>query len=69
MPEAINSQQIPVVNDVYAVLSFTKSPTYPVYTRSFNKVDGFLSYVGGLVSTIIILFFILSAYAGIAFYL
>jgi hypothetical protein len=66
-PQRFNSQTIPIVNDLYAEVIFTKSSTYPVYTRSFNKIDDFLSYVGGLVSTALLLFFIISSYSATAY--
>lgn len=42
---------------------FTKSSTSTIFTRSFNKVDDYFSYVGGLVGTVLLFFFILSGYS------
>lgn len=47
----------------YAQINFVKSSTSTTYTRSFNKIDSFLSYVGGLVGTTLIIFFVLGAYS------
>jgi hypothetical protein len=69
LPQMFSAQAIPIVNDVYAQISFTKAATFPVYTRSFSKVDDYLSYVGGLVSTVLLLFFILSAYSSFSYLL
>ena len=43
-------------------LNLMKSPTVTTYKRSFNKVDSYLSYVGGLVGTVISLIFIMEFY-------
>ena len=41
---------------------FGKSPESTTYERSFNKIDAYFSYVGGLVGTIIGLIFIMEFY-------
>ena len=46
----------------YAQISFNKATFTTSYTRSFNKVDNYFSYVGGLIGTIIGLIFILNLY-------
>lgn len=69
LPQMFNAQAIPIVNDVYAQITFTKAATYPIYTRSFNKVDDFLSYVGGLVSTVLLIFFTFSNYSSFLYLL
>ena len=46
----------------FAELYFAKSSTITTYERSFNKVDAYFSYVGGLVGTIIGLIFIMEFY-------
>ena len=46
----------------YIEVVFEKEPTVTTYDRSFNKVDTFFSYVGGLIGTIIGLIFILGCY-------
>jgi len=43
----------------YMDLIFTKEPTTTTYSRSFNKVDNYFSYVGGLIGIIIGLIFIM----------
>ena len=43
-------------------LYFRKSPATVTYTRSFNKIDAYFSYVGGLVGTILGLIFIMEFY-------
>jgi hypothetical protein len=63
MPEQFNTKAVPVVNDVYAQISYTKAATFPVYSRSFSKVDDFFSYIGGLVSIILVLFFFVGTYS------
>ena len=46
----------------YSSIIFKKSSNVVKYTRSFNKVDSYLSYVGGLVGTIITLVFFMGKY-------
>ena len=46
----------------YAQVMFSKGASTTTYTRSFNKIDAYFSYVGGLVGTIIGLIFILNNY-------
>lgn len=48
-------QTIPyqVTGDLYASYYLLKSSTSISYLRSFNKLDSFFSYVGGLVGTIL----------------
>ena len=45
-----------------AEIVFNKAAKSTKITRSFNKIDSYLSYVGGLVGTIIGIFFIMSFY-------
>ena len=41
---------------------FAKSSDFTIYERSFNKIDTYFSYVGGLVGTIIGLIFVMEFY-------
>ena len=43
-------------------ITFKKSSNLVKHTRSFNKVDTYLSYVGGLVGTIVTLVFFMGKY-------
>lgn len=45
-----------------AQINFNAAAKSSTITRSFNKIDEYLSYVGGLVGTIIGIFFIMSFY-------
>ena len=56
MPQTIATGQ------PYAVVTFRKSYESVIYKRSFNKVDTYFSYVGGLIGTIIGLIFIMGPY-------
>ena len=49
-------------NSKYAEINFLKSSVSTLFHREFNKVDTYFSYVGGLVGTMIALFFIMSFY-------
>ena len=42
-----------VVTTKYASFFMMKSSTKTTYQRSFNKIDEFFSYVGGLIGTIL----------------
>lgn len=58
---------IPVLADTYALIHFEKSSTYTSYTRTYQKLDTLLAYVGGLIGTILGLIFILHSYNEICF--
>ncbi len=45
-----------------AEVRFMKSTSSTTHSRSFNKIDTYFSYVGGLIGTIIGLIFIMSKY-------
>lgn len=62
-PERFIAKVAPVVADNYAQFRFIKASNYRIYTRSFNKVDDFFSYVGGLISVIIVFFFFVGCYS------
>lgn len=50
------------VTDTYATFYLYKSATSIAISRSFQKLDDVLSYIGGLFGTIIMLFFLISSY-------
>lgn len=52
----------PVINDLYASVSLRKSSTVTTYNRSFKKIDELFSYIGGLVGTVMMAFFIVQSY-------
>ena len=54
--------QTPAPGQYVLDVRFNKSPKLTTYTRTFNKVDEYLSYVGGLIGTIIGLMFLLGKY-------
>lgn len=54
-------------NKPYTEIVFNKNPLTTTYTRSFNKVDTYFSYVGGLIGTIIGLIFILNNFTEMAY--
>jgi hypothetical protein len=63
IPSLLATKTKLVSNNIYAEVTFTKSSTTTSYTRSFNKVDDYFSYVGGLLGTTLVFFFILSSYS------
>ena len=56
-------RQINVVDDTYLKLKCQKSPVIRRYSRHFNKVDTFLSYVGGIIGTIIGILYLMHLYS------
>ena len=50
-----------------AKISFIKSDKSVKFNRQFNKIDAYFSYVGGLVGTIIGIFFIMGPYGEAAY--
>jgi len=56
-----------VTNDNYASFFLMKSSSSVAYQRSFNKIDSFLSYVGGLVGTILGFMLIVQTYTEMSF--
>ena len=63
IPDSFRLNPKSVINEQYAQVVFWKSPVTHTYTRSFNKIDEYFSYVGGLVGSILALIFILSFFA------
>lgn len=63
VPESFTpSYYIPKPGQNLAEILFQKSTSTSTYSRSFNKVDAYFSYVGGLVGTILGLIFIMGFY-------
>jgi hypothetical protein len=62
-----NTPYLMTPNKPFATVAFSKATTTVTYTRSFNKVDSYFSYVGGLIGTIIGLIFIFNFYTQTAF--
>ena len=58
----VNTHFMTNIHSNLAELYFFKSSKTTTYERSFNKADAYLSYVGGLVGTIISLIFIMEFY-------
>jgi hypothetical protein len=63
IPEAFDSSYyLKAAGQPNVEILFKKSTKTVTYSRTFNKVDAYLSYVGGLVGTIIGLLFIMGPY-------
>lgn len=56
-----------MTDDRYASFFFMKSAKSTTYLRSFNKLDNFFSYVGGLVGTILGLMFVVANFTSMAY--
>lgn len=63
----LNTPYIVTPSRPYATVTFNKASTTTTYDRSFNKVDSYFSYVGGLIGTILGLIFILEIYTKTAY--
>lgn len=63
MPNNIKTTYVtPLAGVPLAEVRFMKSTSTITHSRSFNKIDTYFSYVGGLIGTIIGLIFIMSKY-------
>ena len=60
---------IPSSGNDYARVLFEQSSTSVTYVRSYDRVDDFLSYVGGLISSAIAIIFIMSFYNEFSYYI
>jgi hypothetical protein len=68
IPNLFTSQNVEVgPNNLYAQVSFSKSSSTTVYSRSFNKIDSFFSYIGGLLGSALAIFFLLKSYSEMSF--
>ena len=63
IPNKFQTQSLGVVSGLYAQVYFQKAAAKYSYTRGFNKIDNFASYVGGLIGTILGMVFILNVYS------
>lgn len=63
IPYALRARQREPFKNRYIEIVFNKASTSTIYTRSFSKIDDYFSYVGGLVGTILLFFFILGNYS------
>lgn len=65
IPDSFRSENVliaPNLTFALAEVRFLKSDKTTVYSRTFNKVDTYFSYVGGLIGTLIGLIFIIGKY-------
>ena len=60
---------VPTSGTDYARVLFEQSSTSVIYYRSYNRVDDFLAYVGGLISSAIAIIFIMSFYNEFSYYI
>jgi hypothetical protein len=71
IPYIFSSSTIPVASNpnenVYAYIVFTKSEGATLFIRSFNKIDTYFSYIGGLIGTIVGCFFLMHFYSESAY--
>lgn len=64
-----SQQEFNIANyrNYYADITISKSPEGISYNRSFQKIDSYLSYVGGLIGIVLILFFVFNLYTETAY--
>jgi len=48
-------------------IKFRKGKTFTTYTRDYQRIDDFLAYVGGLISTVIGSLFIMGSYSELCY--
>lgn len=53
IPELFQTIPYEVTGEIYSSFYFLKSSSKTTYSRAFNKIDQFFSYVGGLIGTIL----------------
>ena len=63
VPDIFQTNAVNVANETYADISDVRSPVDRTYNRSFNKIDNYFSYVGGLIGTILGLIFIMGVFS------
>lgn len=63
IPDLFVSKTTVVSGNTYASMSFRKSSNTIVYSRSFAKVDDYFSYIGGLVGSALVIFFMMKEYS------
>jgi hypothetical protein len=59
----LTSNSFQIVDNFYGAVIFSKSSTTTTYTRSFNKLDDYFSYIGGFIGSALVIFFILKSYS------
>lgn len=67
IPDLCQNVAYQVTNDNYASFFLMKASSSITYQRSFNKIDSFLSYVGGLVGTILGFMLIVQSFTEMSF--
>jgi hypothetical protein len=60
---------VPNSGTTYAQVYFEQSSTSVFYSRYYTRIDDFLAYVGGLISSAIAIMFVLTFYNEISYYL
>lgn len=64
IPSLFDARSVAVgINNIYAEITFSKSSTTTTYTRSFAKIDDYFSYIGGLIGSSLVIFFMLKSYS------
>jgi hypothetical protein len=69
IPDLFQTVPYQAAGDNYASFYLMKASSSTTYTRSFNKVDTFFSYVGGLVGTILGFMLFMGKFNSMAFVL
>jgi hypothetical protein len=76
IPEAFTYKQGPddglsILNTskILMTITISKSSQKFTYTQTFMKIDSVIAYVGGLIGSIISVFFILNSFSGTAYFI
>jgi hypothetical protein len=62
IPDLMIVRNLQVTGD-YVSVQFSKSSRTTTYSRSFNKLDNYFSYIGGLLGSALGIFFLLNYYS------
>ena len=68
-PNGMSTDVVPSSGTTYARVLFEQATTSIKYIRSYDRIDDFLAYVGGLISSAIAVIFILSFYSEFCYYI
>lgn len=63
IPDYFQTMTMSTSKGVFAEINYQKSAIKLTYTRSFNKLDEYFAYVGGLIGTILGFIFLMNAYS------
>ena len=67
--ESMRYDVLPSSGTTYARILFEQASNSVDYIRTYNRIDDFLAYVGGLISSAIAVIFVMSFYSEFCYYI